>query len=138
MAIINLLHVSYWFAITTPPLSRLALILSTAFFALIFVAGILMRVFASKRKNNPLLSKAVKRISRPLFFCAVMGLILIWFRELGAAILSARFWLALILAISAVWFALVFRIIRKRYAAEYARMEQEKKYKEYLPKRSGK
>ena len=138
MAIINLLHTSYWFAITTPPPSRAALILLVSFFVLVFAVGIFLRVFSNKRRTNPLLAKALKRISRPLFFCAIMGLILVWFRELGAAILSARFWLALIFIISAVWFALVFYAIRKRYDDEFTRLEQEKKYKEYLPKRSGK
>ena len=138
MAITNLLHVSYWFAITTPPLTKIALIAILSFFILILALGVFLRVFSKTKRSNPLLAKSLKRISRPLFFCAIMGLILVWFRNLGAAILSARFWLALILIISTVWFALVFYALRKRYDAEYARLEQEKKYKEYMPKRSGK
>ena len=134
----NLLKVSYWFAITTPPLTKIALIIMLSFLVLVLALGIFLRVFSNTKRSNPLLAKSLKRIARPFFFCAIMGFLLVWFRQLGAAILSARFWPALILIISTVWFALVFLAVRKRYDAEYSRMEQEKKYKEYLPKRSGK
>lgn len=135
MSLTNLLHWSYWLAITTPPFRRTALIVAVAVLILCGVVGVIFRVIARRLKSNPPLTKGLVRLSRPLLFLALTGLIWIWFRQLGAAILSARAWLFLIGLIAVVWVIWIIRSTRKTYHTELARLQDEKKYREYLPKR---
>lgn len=135
MNITNILTLPYWFAFSTPPFRQpslaIILILLTAFFA----GGIALKIIAKKNKSNPPLSKGLRRLSRPLFFFSILGLILVGCRQVGAAILSSRSWILLILVIAAVWFALISRATFKTYKTEYEKIKERRKYEEYLPKK---
>lgn len=135
MDIANILTLSYWFAIITPSFKQRSLIIALVILAIFLGIGVFLRVLSRSRKSNPPLCRALVRVSRPFLFFSITGFILVWFRQLGAAVLSARFWLAFVFVISATWFVCVFIKVRKSYGREYERLETEKKYKEYLPKR---
>lgn len=135
MSIANLSNLSYWFAIVTPGFKQWSLIIAIVMLAVVLVIGIAARVLARSRKSNPPLCRALVRASRPFLFFAITGFILVWFRQLGAAVLSARFWLVFVFVISVIWFVWIFIKVRKNYEREYERLEAEKKYKAYLPKR---
>lgn len=131
----NPLKLSYWLAISTPPFRQVSFIVVVAVLTLCAAAAIALRILAQKKRANPPLARGLRRLSRPLFFLAILGFILIWFRQLGAAILSARVLLALIFVIAVVWSVWILRGVLSTYQAEYARMQEERKYREYLPKK---
>lgn len=135
MSITHLLHLSYWFAVITPPFGRVSLVIILVLFGGLFAVAILLRVFAREYAPNPLLARGLSRIAKPFFFVSIACLILIVFRQLGAAVLSARFWIFLVLGIGIVWFVVIFRVLRGTYEAEVVKFQAEKKYREYLPKR---
>lgn len=132
----NALKLSYWLAISTPPFQQVSFIVAIVALTLCAAAAIALRILAQKKRANPPLARGLRRLSRPLFFLAILGFILVWFRELGAAILSARALLALIFVIAAVWFALILRSTLRTYQSEYQRLQEEKKYRAYLPKKN--
>ena len=135
MAFKHLLDLSYWFAIFTPPFRKTAFIIAVMIFALCFIAGIVLRIVPRRRQMPPPLVKILARVSRPFFFFSILGAFLAWFRQVGAAILSARAALLLIFLIAAVWLGLILRGSFKRYRSELAVLEQQRAYKSYLPKR---
>lgn len=131
----NLFKLSYWFAVATPAFARTSFIIALVIIGVIFATGIAFRIIANKRRNNPPLKKGLIRLSRPFFFLAIVSFIFVWFRQLGAVILSARVWLALIDIIAALWFGFVLRAVLRSYKIEYARLQEKWKYQEYLPKK---
>ena len=135
MSLVNLLHRSYWFAVATPPFLRASFIIVLVIIGAIFVTGIVLRIIANKKRNNPPLKNGLIRLSRPFFFLAIVLFILVWFRQLGAVILSARAWLALIVIIAGLWFGFALRVVLRSYKVEYARLQEKWKYQEYLPKK---
>lgn len=135
MSITNLLRFSYWFSVHTPPFGRVAFIITLVVLGALLGIAIVLRVFARQYTLNPLLVRGLLRSTKPFFFSAILGLVLTAFRQLGAAVLSARFWMVLVLGVGIAWFGMVFYKLRGTYDAEYARLQAEKKYKEYLPKR---
>lgn len=131
----NALKLSYWFALSTPPLKRTSFIVALVGLGVFFAVGVALRVMAGKRRSNPPLARGLRRSARPFFFFSLLGVVLVFFRQLGALILSARFWMAFILAITVAWLVWILRTFLKSYKIERARLEQERKYREYLPKR---
>lgn len=131
----NALKLSYWFSISTPPFRQVSFIVVIAVLTLCATAAIALRIMAQKKRANPPLARGLRRLSRPLFFLAILGFILIWFRQLGAAILSARALFAFTFIIALAWFIWILRGVLSTYKAEYARLQEERKYREYLPKK---
>ena len=116
-------------------ISIFSFIVALILLGMLFALALLLRALARRQKENRPLTRALLRISRPLLFCSIVNFMLLGFRELGAAVLSARIWPALVDAISVIWFALVFQAIRLSYTEETARLEDQRKYREYLPKK---
>ncbi len=138
MSLANLLKISYWFALYTPPLRRTSFIIVVTVLLVLLVLAILLKTSAAKWRGNPPLVKALRRLARPLLFFAILGGIFVTFRQLGALVLSARIWLALIDLIALVWFILVLYRVHKTYKSEFAAIQERRKYEAYLPKRGGK
>ena len=135
MSITNLLHLSYWFAVRTPPFGRVSFIIVLVILGGLLALAILLRVFSREYAPNPLLARGLHRIARPFFFTSITGLIFIGIRQLGAAVLSSRFWMVLIFGAGIAWFVVIFRALRGTYESQIAQFQAEKKYREYLPKR---
>lgn len=132
----NVLKLSYWFAISTPPLTRPSFIVLLVILVLFFALGIVLKMGARKRRRtNPPLAKGLQRLARPFFFFALVGLLLMFTRQLGAAVLSARIWLAAVFVIALLWGTWVIRSVWRNYQAEVKRLEEQRKYQAYLPKR---
>lgn len=138
MGFANLLALSYWFAIYTPPFRQPSFVAALIVLGMLFAAGVVLKVLAKRKKINPPLARGLSRLAKPLFFISISGFILAWVRQLGAGILSARFWFALIFLITVAWFALVLRSVLRKYKIEYTQMKERWKYEKYLPKKRGK
>ncbi|MBI2552021.1 hypothetical protein HYW17_01830 [Candidatus Uhrbacteria bacterium] len=135
MQFTNLLHLSYWFAVYTPPLRRFSFIAAIIVVALFIGGGIVFKILSRRKKDNPPLARGLSKLSRPFWFFAAFMLILIWSRQVGAVILSARGWTLLIFLITVSWFAVILKGVLKNYKREYAQLAERKKYEEYLPKK---
>ena len=135
MQFTNLLPLSYWFAVRTPPFGRVSFIIALVIFGGLLALGILLRIFSAHYAPNPLLTRGLRRIAKPFFFTSIAGLILIGIRQIGAAVLSSRFWLLFVLGAGIAWFVVIFRSLRGTYESDIAKFQAEKKYREYLPKR---
>lgn len=135
MGFTNLLALSYWFAIYTPPFRKSSFVMALVLLGILFATGVALKILAKRKKINPPLARGLSRLARPLFFISISGFILAWVRQLGAGILSARFWFALIFLITLAWFALVLRSVLRKYKVEYTQMKERWKYEQYLPKK---
>ncbi|MBI4135166.1 hypothetical protein HY477_00315 [Candidatus Uhrbacteria bacterium] len=138
MSLTNLLQLSYWFALYTPPLRRTSFITVFILLLVLLVLVIALKTSAAKWRGNPPLAKALRRLARPIFFLVILGGVFVTFRQLGALVLSARIWLALIDTIAIVWFVLVLQRVHKTYKTEFTQIQERRKYEAYLPKRGGK
>ena len=135
MNLLNLFNLSYWFSVYTPALRLSSFVVVVIIVALFLAAGIVLRVLSSRKKDNPPLSRGLARLSRPFWLFTAFMLVLIWCRQVGAVILSARGWMLLIFLIAAFWFAVILKSVLKTYKQEYARLTERKKYEAYLPKK---
>ncbi|MDO8505107.1 MAG: hypothetical protein Q7S48_00795 [bacterium] len=135
MQFTNLLHLSYWFSVHTPSFGRVSFIIALVVLGALLAVAILLRVFSREYAPNPLLARGLRRISKPFFFMSITGLAFVGVRQVGAAVLSSRFWMVFILGGGFAWFVVIFRSLRSTYENEIAKFYAQKKYKEYLPKR---
>ncbi len=135
MQFAHFVQLSYWFSVFTPPFRPGAFIALVVMLGVCFLAGIALRVVPRKKQMPAPLVRIFARASRPLFFFSILGTLLVWFRQIGAAILSVRALLLLIFLITVAWLAVILRGSCGRYRSDLATLEKQRAYKSYLPKR---
>ncbi|HBO99876.1 MAG: hypothetical protein UX17_C0031G0011 [Parcubacteria group bacterium GW2011_GWC2_45_7] len=136
MNIANIVKLSYWFSVATPPFRQSSFAVALVVLGILFAAGIVLRVMANKKRANPPFARGLRNLSRPLFLLSILGIVFVFFRQLGALILSARVWMLALFIIAAVWFAFILKNFLRNFKLEFEKLQAEKKYKEYLPKRN--
>lgn len=129
----NILERTYWFALFTPPLSKVALIGGLSCATIMFVGALFLRLSSRRKKSaDPPLAQGLRHLSRPLFFFSLLTYFLIAARQFEAAILSARAGLALVGLLTIFWLVSVLRKFLRTYPEARARLEVKRKNLSYL------
>lgn len=129
----KLLNWNYLFqAYTTEPLSNLTRVLLYGFCALAIVAAVLAQRQLAK---NPGVKKVLfKKIVASAWTLAMVGLLLLFFRESLALYLGARLWLLLWLLTAIIWIAYLLVYYFKTIPQLKKQHEDNKEFNKWLPK----
>ena len=104
----------------------------------LFVGAILVALYTHKKfkQNLGVSTKAWKRLQIWGWGAGLIGLMLVYFREVRAMYISSRFWLLLWILICVVW--LIYIIIRwkKDVPDKEAQEKHEQEYAKWLPKKN--
>jgi hypothetical protein len=125
---------NYWFNTNPPPFIGSVFLVLGILLIVIFVAGIIVKWFAWKKRGNPPLHRVLSRLGRALISTALIGGFFYFVSYEQTPVVSARFWWIVLLVAAIVWKVFIILDILKRYPVEkkarFERLEREK----YLPK----
>ncbi|MCI0479117.1 hypothetical protein L0Y59_01085 [Candidatus Uhrbacteria bacterium] len=129
-----LLQPSYWFTTVPPPLSPVADRVAFVLFAVFLVAGIVMRVVATRRGWEKMVRRLLIRSGGRLMTLGAFGLLLYALNYERVPVLSARFWFLLWAALLA-WYAWkTYRYVRVEIPDVKRRREERERTEKWLPR----
>jgi len=104
----------------------------------LFVGAILVALHTHKKLHQKLggSTKAWKRLQTWGWSSGLVGLMLVYFREVRALYLSSRFWLLLWLLIYLLWLIYVIVRWKKEVPDKESQAKHEQEYAKWLPKKS--
>jgi FtsH-binding integral membrane protein len=123
----------YLFNLNPPPFLGSYLKLVYLFFGLFLLAGVVTRVIASRASTIPPLRRFYVKSSHFLFTIAVVGLLLVAFRQGRAYFLGAPFWLLLLLLGAISWAVFLVKYLRRKVPEGKAAYTERKAKEKYLP-----
>jgi len=125
----------YWFWFTPKVLSRPMFIALAAVFGAFIAASIVIRAAAARKRGSLYWKEGAPRVASPLLWTGLLGLLYVWFRQEQIYFFSARFWLAALAAVFAVWMGLAVRRIAKDIPKRAAEFAEKARIEKYLPKK---
>lgn len=129
----NLFTFSYWFSLHPEPFLGVVSKILYIFFGMLLLAGIVLRVLARKNIQNVPLKKTYEKLYYLFSTLAVVGLILMFFRQQQVLFLGAPFWFLIWLIVFLVWLFFVLRYILIKAPKLQQEIALKKELKKYLP-----
>lgn len=129
----KLLRPSYLFE-KAPPSNFKFLWPTLIFFTLMFLTGIILPKFLTKKKENPIFQKLAKKLSTPLIVYSLLGLLLLFFRNQAIPYLSARLLLFLLFFAFLVWLISFLLYLAFDFQKEKLIYQKKAELEKYLPK----
>ncbi|HOY56045.1 MAG TPA: hypothetical protein PLH37_01290 [bacterium] len=129
----NLLTFSYWFNLHPEPFLGVVLKILYVFFGMLLLTGIVLRVLARKNNQNVPVKKTYEKLYYLFSTLAVIGLILMFFRQQRVLFLGAPFWFLIWLLVFLVWLFFVLRYILIKVPKLQQEIALKKELKKYLP-----
>lgn len=104
----------------------------------LFVGAILVALYTHKKFKQKLgaSTKAWKRLQIWAWSSGLVGLLLMYFREVRALYISARFWLFLWLLIYVLWLIYVLLRWKKDVPDKESQEKRKQEYEKWLPKQN--
>ncbi len=129
-----LVTLNYWFNANPPSFIGPVFLILGILLIVIFVAGIVVKWFAWKKRGNPPLHRVLSRLGRAEIAVALIGGFLYFVSYEQTPVVSMRFWWLVLLVAAIIWKVFIILDILKRYPVEKkARLERLEREK-YLPK----
>ncbi len=131
----NLFQPSFWFDLTPAPLLASSETFLFGFFGFMILFGVIIRLVASRRSDEPLVIKGFQQVGYVLLVMGIVGLFLFFFSYERIQFMSARFWYLLWAAGTIAWLVHIVRyfthIVPSKLEAKKIKIEQSK----YFPKK---
>ncbi len=131
----NLFRPSYWLTFEPPALGGLSANLLFAFFALVFVLGIVVRIVSHHRTEDRYLQIAGQRISQLLVTMGLIGVGLFFFGFEDIYLFGAKFWYPIWVIAVIVWGYYIVRFIQKEIPKMREKELARKHVNKYMPPR---
>ncbi|MBT6691685.1 hypothetical protein HOB10_05135 [Candidatus Parcubacteria bacterium] len=105
---------------------------------IIFVGAIIVALYTHKKlkQNLGVAGKAWKRLQVWSWSVGLVGIMLVYFREVRALYLSSRFWLILWLLVSVVWLIYIIAKWKKDVPNKETQEKHKQEYSKWLPKQN--
>lgn len=131
MDIKNLFSINYWLSQPIPAYGATLWILVGGFLFFIIV-GLVLRIVVQTNRDKAI-KTALKRLSNFGMTMGLLGLMWMFFRQQNVFFLSWRFWLLILIGISAWWLVRILEyVVRRLPVIKQEQAEREMKTK-YLP-----
>ncbi|OGY44548.1 MAG: hypothetical protein A3J62_01100 [Candidatus Buchananbacteria bacterium RIFCSPHIGHO2_02_FULL_38_8] len=108
-----------------------AVIILAIIFALFIVAAIISK-FLTRTKDS-LKAKGYKKFFHLFSTIAALGYVYLFFAWQGAILLSARFWLLILLIITIVWTVFILKYLLKDAPQKRKEINQKRQFEKYIP-----
>lgn len=109
--------------------------LMLAFFVLMIVIGLGLKIWQKIKKLEKYQTKLLQKYFSFLVVLGALGVLLTWLRYERVHILAGRFWLALWLLIATIWLYKIVHYQIKVVPQAQKQAEQRKMFQKYLPKK---
>lgn len=128
----RLLDLNFWFALRpNAPTGRMVLA-AVAVFAVFLVLAFVLKIVARIKKQNPLLVKLLKKISKMFSTMALVGFVILFFSYEQIFLLGSRFWFLLWSAGLVAWIVVIVLYAVRKMPKEKNDMEKKNKFLKYL------
>lgn len=128
----KLLDLNFWFALRPNAPTERTVLAAVAVFAAFLVLAFVLRILARVKKQNLLLVKLLKKISKLFSTMALVGFVLLFFSYEQIYLLGSRFWFLLWFAGIVVWVVFIALYAVRKMPKEKNDMEKKKKFLKYL------
>ncbi len=129
----NLLSVGYWFNLHPDPFLGVVLKILYIFFGALLLAGIVLRVLSRKNSRNIPIKKIYEKFYYFFSTLAVIGLVLMFFRQQQVLFLGAPFWFLIWLLAFGVWLFFTLRYALVKAPKLQQQIALKKELSKYLP-----
>ncbi len=131
----NLLKPSYWLTFEPPSLGGLSANMLFAFFAAVFILGIIVRIVSHHRTNDRFIQLAGERVSSLFVTMGLIGVALFFFGFEDIHLFGGKFWYPIWVFSFIAWAFFVLRFIRKDIPRLSQKELSAKHVDKYLPVR---
>lgn len=123
----------YLFAVDPGPLSSIFLKFLIIIFSIFLFLSLIFRFLIYFKKKDLILINFFKKLNYFFLTLAILGFILLFFRQEGIPFLSRRFWLLILLISSLFWLFFIFRFVFK-IPQEKKKLKEKEIFEKYLPR----
>jgi len=123
----------YWFAVQPGVASKILLEILIILVVGCFLAAVVFHYVARAKKEDPVTVRILKKLNGLFSFLTFVGVFILLFFWQQVPYLSSRFWLVVWFLLVVVWVGFIIRYALFVAPKRRARLEEEKKYKQYLP-----
>ncbi len=129
------LTLSYWFSLVPGELDSSAQRFFTLIFALVFIVGVVGKIFASNKVQDKLIARVYRKIGSLGITMGIFGFLMLFFFYQEIYLLNARFWFLLWLGVLVVWLWRVVHLARVKIPQIKKTLSEQQEFEKYLPKR---
>ena len=122
---------SHLFAIQPPVIQTRAIMILAVLFGLLLVASLVCSIVAPRLDS--LKAKGFKRLMHLGLTMGILGYLYLFFAWQRAALLGARFWLVIWLAVTLVWVFFIVKYLVLVVPAKRMEIDQRRRFEKYLP-----
>ena len=128
--------ITLWLTVDVPDTTSLAWRVAFGLFAVLFLAGIAVRIAVSRAKDRSRLP-LLRRIAKLCIAMGTIGLVLGFFSFENIRLLGARFWYPVWVIGALVWAAFIVKYAMRELPAMNAAAKERQEKEKYLPKPKG-
>lgn len=125
------LNPSHLFSLRPPLMTSRAVIILAVIFGLCIVTALVLK-FVLKTTDSFKIKSQRKAVSM-LGTMGILGYVYLFFAWQGAALLSARFWLLLWLAVLLVWAGFIIKYLKFEAPKKRAEIDKQRQFQKYIP-----
>jgi len=129
---------SYWFTMSPPQVGGTLGNIVFGVFLLLFVVGIVARIVASNRTEDPYIQQIGRRVGSMFVTMGLIGVLLFFFGFEHIQFFGGRFWYPLWVIGVLVWGFFIVRYVKRDIPAMRLRDLDRKEQSRYLPKKKRK
>lgn len=123
-----------WLFEKTPPFPFKFLLPLLVFFGLMFLAGILVPLWLSKKhQKTPPYQKLASKLQTPLIIFALIGFLLLFFRWQAIPYLAVRILLIVLLLVIIYWLVFLLLFLKSGFQKELIEHQEQLRKLKYLP-----
>ena len=120
------------FSLRPPLMQNRAVLILLITFGVFIVAGIACNVLTKSNKNY-LTAKGFKKLANLFLTTGSLGLVYLFFAWQGVTLLSARFWLLILLIVAAVWLIFILKYLMIQVPKKRQEINKKREFEKYIP-----
>ena len=119
------------FGLRPGAMHRQAIIILAIIFAVFVVAAIVSKILT--KTKDALKAKGYKRFFHLFLTTATLGYVYLFFAWQGAVLLSARFWLLILIVVALIWAIFILKYLIKEVPKKRKEINQKRQFEKYIP-----
>jgi hypothetical protein len=123
---------SHFFSLRPEPLHSRAIIILVIIFGLVILISVVSKLITIKTKDA-LKAKGYKKLYHLCLTMGIIGLVYLFFAWQGAALLAARFWLAIWALTLIIWLIFIWKYLIKEVPNKRKEIDQKRQFQKYIP-----
>ena len=122
---------AHLFTVRPNAMNTRAIIILAVIFSILIIAGVVSKVLA--KTNDSLKAKGYTRFFYLFLSMGLIGYLYLFFAWQGAVLLSARFWLLILLIFALTWAGFIIKYLAKDAPKQREEINKKRQFEKYIP-----